>query len=56
MESGLCKNMAPTSGALKWARMLRERIQTPWERIRLLLDISMYKFFGFEEINKGVDA
>ncbi|GAA6224990.1 dynein heavy chain 11, axonemal-like isoform X1 [Lates japonicus] len=39
MESGLTKNMAHTSGALKWAKMLRERIQTPWEKIRLLFDI-----------------
>ncbi|XP_067457869.1 dynein axonemal heavy chain 11 isoform X1 [Thunnus thynnus] len=40
MESGLNKNMAHTSGALKWAKMLRERIQTPWEKIRLLFDTS----------------
>ncbi|XP_008293045.1 dynein heavy chain 11, axonemal [Stegastes partitus] len=39
MESGLTKNMAHTSGALKWAKMLRERIQTPWEKIRLLFDM-----------------
>ncbi|XP_070822029.1 dynein axonemal heavy chain 11 [Chaetodon trifascialis] len=39
MESGLSKNMAHTSGALKWAKMLRERIQTPWEKIRLLSDM-----------------
>uniref|UniRef100_A0A8D3CJW0 Dynein axonemal heavy chain 11 n=1 Tax=Scophthalmus maximus TaxID=52904 RepID=A0A8D3CJW0_SCOMX len=46
MENGLTKNMAHTSGALKWAKMLRERIQTPWEKIRLLLDMlenSVYK-------------
>uniref|UniRef100_UPI0037E727D7 dynein axonemal heavy chain 11 n=1 Tax=Semicossyphus pulcher TaxID=241346 RepID=UPI0037E727D7 len=36
MESGLNKNMAHTSGALKWAKMLRERIQTPWEKIKSL--------------------
>ncbi|KAM4581026.1 dynein axonemal heavy chain 11 [Odontesthes bonariensis] len=40
MKSGLTKNMAHTSGALKWAKMLRERIQTPWERFRLLFDMS----------------
>ncbi|XP_056236518.1 dynein axonemal heavy chain 11 isoform X2 [Seriola aureovittata] len=40
MERGLTKNMAHTSGALKWAKMLRERIQTPWEKIRLLFDRS----------------
>ncbi|XP_028435224.1 dynein heavy chain 11, axonemal isoform X2 [Perca flavescens] len=39
MESGLTKNMAHTSGALKWAKMLRERIQTPWEKIKLLFDM-----------------
>ncbi|XP_028983813.1 dynein axonemal heavy chain 11 isoform X2 [Betta splendens] len=39
MERGLTKNMAHTSGALKWAKMLRERIQTPWEKVRLLSDI-----------------
>uniref|UniRef100_A0A8B9HNA4 Dynein, axonemal, heavy chain 11 n=1 Tax=Astyanax mexicanus TaxID=7994 RepID=A0A8B9HNA4_ASTMX len=32
--SVLCKNMSPVSGALKWARMLRERIQTLWENFR----------------------
>ncbi|KAG7242136.1 hypothetical protein INR49_024182, partial [Caranx melampygus] len=40
MERGLTKNMAQTSGALKWAKMLRKRVQTPWEKIRLLFDIS----------------
>uniref|UniRef100_A0A7N8XYV6 Dynein axonemal heavy chain 11 n=1 Tax=Mastacembelus armatus TaxID=205130 RepID=A0A7N8XYV6_9TELE len=40
VESGLTKNMTCTSGALKWAKMLRERIQTPWEKIRLLSDMS----------------
>lgn len=39
MESGLGKNMAHTSGALKWAKMLRTRIQTSWEQIRLLFDM-----------------
>ncbi|KAI3360460.1 hypothetical protein L3Q82_002355 [Scortum barcoo] len=39
MENGLIRNMAHTSGALKWAKMLRERIQTPWEKIRLLFDM-----------------
>ncbi|XP_042345657.1 dynein axonemal heavy chain 11 [Plectropomus leopardus] len=39
MESGLIMNMTHTSGALKWAKMLRERIHTPWEKIRLLLDM-----------------
>ncbi|XP_023819910.1 dynein heavy chain 11, axonemal [Oryzias latipes] len=28
------KNMAYTSGALKWLKMLRQRIQTPWEYLR----------------------
>lgn len=41
MESGLTKNMAHTSGALKWAKMLRQRIQTPWEQIRLVLNMSV---------------
>uniref|UniRef100_A0A8B9HT19 Dynein, axonemal, heavy chain 11 n=1 Tax=Astyanax mexicanus TaxID=7994 RepID=A0A8B9HT19_ASTMX len=36
----LCKNMSPVSGALKWARMLRERIQTLWENFRSALDMS----------------
>uniref|UniRef100_A0A3Q1GSB8 Dynein heavy chain tail domain-containing protein n=1 Tax=Acanthochromis polyacanthus TaxID=80966 RepID=A0A3Q1GSB8_9TELE len=44
MESGLSKNMAHTSGALKWAKMLRERIQTPWEKIRLLFDMSVQAY------------
>ncbi|KAM9783033.1 dynein axonemal heavy chain 11 [Neosynchiropus ocellatus] len=36
MELSRTMNEAPTSGALKWAKMLRERIQTPWENIRFL--------------------
>lgn len=39
MESGLSKIMAHTSGALQWGKMLRERIQTPWEKIRSLFDM-----------------
>ncbi|XP_047455882.1 dynein axonemal heavy chain 11 [Mugil cephalus] len=38
-ESALTKNMAHTSGALKSAKMLRERIRTPWEKIRSLFDM-----------------
>ncbi|XP_035799351.2 dynein axonemal heavy chain 11 [Amphiprion ocellaris] len=49
MESGLSKNMAHTSGALKWAKMLRERIQTPWEKIRLLFDMHSE---GVEMVNE----
>ncbi|KAF7658249.1 hypothetical protein LDENG_00015570 [Lucifuga dentata] len=41
MESGLPKNMAHTSGVLKWAKMLRERIQTVWEKFRLVFDMPM---------------
>ncbi|XP_037532275.1 dynein heavy chain 11, axonemal [Nematolebias whitei] len=41
MESGLTKNMPRISGALKWAKMLRERIQIPFEKIKLLLDVSI---------------
>uniref|UniRef100_A0A3B5KZ49 Dynein, axonemal, heavy chain 11 n=1 Tax=Xiphophorus couchianus TaxID=32473 RepID=A0A3B5KZ49_9TELE len=32
------KNMAHTSGVLKWAKMLKERIETPWEQFRLLFN------------------
>lgn len=51
-ESGLTKNMAYTSGALKWAKMLRERIQTPWEKIRLLFDMSVktLDYFQFQNL------
>ncbi|XP_062322712.1 dynein axonemal heavy chain 11 isoform X2 [Osmerus eperlanus] len=35
------KNMPRMSGALKWAKMLRERIQTPWESFRFVLDMPM---------------
>ncbi|KAL6489651.1 hypothetical protein MHYP_G00033920 [Metynnis hypsauchen] len=35
----LCKNMSAMSGALKWAKMLRARIQAPWENFRLVLDV-----------------
>ncbi|CAG6015638.1 unnamed protein product [Menidia menidia] len=40
VESGLTKNMAHTSGSLKWAKMLRERINTPLQRFGLLFDMS----------------
>lgn len=50
MENGLTKNMAHTSGALKWAKMLRERIQTPWEKIRLLLDMLVKHLTIFSEL------
>ncbi|KAK7886266.1 hypothetical protein WMY93_025887 [Mugilogobius chulae] len=33
------KYMAHTSGAFWWAKMLRERLQTPWEQITLLFDL-----------------
>ncbi|XP_019220092.2 LOW QUALITY PROTEIN: dynein heavy chain 11, axonemal [Oreochromis niloticus] len=36
METSLMKNMAHASGAFKWAKMLRERIQRPWEKFRML--------------------
>ncbi|XP_072536739.1 dynein axonemal heavy chain 11 [Salminus brasiliensis] len=39
-KATLCKNMSPMSGALKWAKMLRERIQAPWESFRFVLDMS----------------
>ena len=52
MESGLTKTMAHTSGALKWAKMLRERMQTPWEKIRLLFDKSVKAPDCFQLINK----
>ncbi|XP_060906749.1 dynein axonemal heavy chain 11 [Labrus mixtus] len=38
IESDLTKNTPHTSGALKWAKMLRKRIQTPWERVKSLFD------------------
>nr|XP_029133801.1 dynein heavy chain 11, axonemal-like [Labrus bergylta] len=38
IESGLTKNTPHTSGALKWAKILRKRIQTPWERVKSLFD------------------
>uniref|UniRef100_A0A672ZPD5 Dynein, axonemal, heavy chain 11 n=1 Tax=Sphaeramia orbicularis TaxID=375764 RepID=A0A672ZPD5_9TELE len=43
-ERGLMKNMAHTSGALKWAKMLRERIQTPWEKIQSLFDMCYHMY------------
>uniref|UniRef100_A0A3Q2QPT1 Dynein heavy chain tail domain-containing protein n=1 Tax=Fundulus heteroclitus TaxID=8078 RepID=A0A3Q2QPT1_FUNHE len=39
--SGVTKNMAYTSGVLKWAKMLKERIETPWEKFRSLFDMSL---------------
>ncbi|KAM4600952.1 dynein axonemal heavy chain 11 [Polymixia lowei] len=41
METGLVKNMPHTSGALKWAKTLRERIQTQWEHFRFLFNMSV---------------
>ncbi|XP_076016721.1 dynein axonemal heavy chain 11 [Genypterus blacodes] len=38
MERGLLKNMAHTSGVLRLAKMLRERFQNPWEKLRLFFD------------------
>ncbi|XP_061574307.1 dynein axonemal heavy chain 11 [Cololabis saira] len=38
MECGLTKNMTHTSTLLKCAKMLRKRIQIPWEKFRLLFD------------------
>ncbi|XP_008430693.1 dynein heavy chain 11, axonemal isoform X2 [Poecilia reticulata] len=40
VDSGVMKNMAHTSGVLKWAKMLKERIETPWEQFRLLFNMS----------------
>lgn len=39
VESGGIKNMAHTSGALKWTKMLRKRIQTPWEKIKQFFEM-----------------
>ncbi|KAM9852522.1 dynein axonemal heavy chain 11 [Aulostomus maculatus] len=39
MENSLAKNMTQKSGALKWAKMLREHIQNPWEKMQFLLEI-----------------
>ncbi|KAM4735000.1 dynein axonemal heavy chain 11 [Anableps anableps] len=41
VDSGVMKNMAYTSGVLKWAKMLKERIETPWEQFRLLFNTSV---------------
>ncbi|XP_034030917.1 dynein heavy chain 11, axonemal [Thalassophryne amazonica] len=41
MESGLAKNMTNTSGALKWTKMLKERIHAQWEKFRFLFDMSV---------------
>ncbi|XP_069552287.1 dynein axonemal heavy chain 11 [Brachyistius frenatus] len=49
MGSGLMKNMAHTSAALKWAKMLRERIQRPWEKISSLFDMPAE---GVEMVNE----
>ncbi|XP_043973511.1 dynein axonemal heavy chain 11 isoform X1 [Gambusia affinis] len=40
VDSGVMKNMAHTSGFLKWAKMLKERIETPWKQFRLLFNES----------------
>ncbi|KAG7460463.1 dynein heavy chain 11, axonemal-like isoform X1, partial [Solea senegalensis] len=38
-ERGLIKNTAHTSGALKWAKMIRQRIEIPWKKLRILFDM-----------------
>lgn len=48
IEGGLTKNMAQTSGALMCAKMLRERIHTPWEKIRSLFDMSVKTLDDFQ--------
>ncbi|XP_077065347.1 dynein axonemal heavy chain 11 [Siphateles boraxobius] len=35
------KNMPAMTGALKWAKMLRDRIQIPWNNLRFVLELSM---------------
>ncbi|XP_061771898.1 dynein axonemal heavy chain 11 [Nerophis ophidion] len=35
------KNIAYTSAELKWAQMIKERIETPWEKIRFLFERSV---------------
>lgn len=54
IEGRLTKNMAQTSGALMCAKMLRERIQTPWEKIRLLFDMSVKSLDDFQWIYEVV--
>lgn len=39
----MIKNMAHTSGALKWAQMLKKRIETKLEVVCLLCDMSVKK-------------
>jgi len=41
----LSKNMPAMTGALKWAKMLRERIQIPWNNLQFVLEL--YVFFIF---------
>ncbi|XP_051721899.1 dynein axonemal heavy chain 11 [Ctenopharyngodon idella] len=37
----LSKNMPAMTGALKWAKMLRDRIQIPWNNFRFVLEMRM---------------
>ncbi|XP_009290539.2 dynein axonemal heavy chain 11 isoform X1 [Danio rerio] len=37
----LNKNMPAMTGSLKWAKMLRDRIQIPWNNFRFVLDMKM---------------
>ncbi|RVE62582.1 hypothetical protein OJAV_G00158270 [Oryzias javanicus] len=46
-KSSPIKNMAHTSGALKWIKMLRQRIQMPWEYLRRHL-VSLEEEMGKE--------
>ncbi|XP_051576917.1 dynein axonemal heavy chain 11 [Myxocyprinus asiaticus] len=36
----LSKNMPAMTGALKWTKMIRDRIQTPWKNFRFVLDMT----------------
>ncbi|XP_053483492.1 dynein axonemal heavy chain 11 isoform X4 [Ictalurus furcatus] len=40
-KATVSKNMPDMSGALKWAKMLRNRIQIQWENFRFVLDMTM---------------
>ncbi|XP_019728452.1 dynein heavy chain 11, axonemal isoform X3 [Hippocampus comes] len=52
-ELGSCfgKNMACASGMLKWAKMIRERIETPWEKLQIVFESVFRSVGGMDTTN-----
>jgi len=55
----LSKNMPAMTGALTWAKMLRERIQIPWNNLQFVLELYVFSYsfeiliFFFNDSNES---